>query len=369
MTKPFTKGLELNQQFYARVVRPILHHHFPNLPYSAALIGHGSEVLGYDDVMSTDHDWGLRLQLFLQHDDYIAHHKTILDTLAHKLPYTFGGFSTHFSPPDPTDNGTQQLQNISEGIVNHRITAHTARNFVHGHLNFDIHEPLTAVDWLTFSQHRLLGLTAGQIFHDGIDLAVVRTRFAYFPKDVWLYLLATGWTRISQEEHLMGRAGFVGDELGSSLIAARLVRDIMQLCFLMARRYAPYPKWFGTAFKELACAEALEPVLRGVVSAETWQQREKSLTIAYQHLAQIHNTLQITDPIPTQTTPFFTRPFQVITTNRVIPAILAQIKDEEVRQLATKPLIGSLDQFSDSTDLVSDARWRPTLRQLYTSFT
>ena len=67
--------------------------------------------------------------------------------------------------------------------------------------------------------------------------------------------------RLNQEEHLMGRAGMVGDEIGSAVIGARLVRDLMHLCFLMERKYAPYPKWFGTAFARLACEAELCPVL------------------------------------------------------------------------------------------------------------
>lgn len=163
----------------------------------------------------------------------------------------------------------------------------------------------------------------------------------------------------------MGRAGFAGSEIGSALIAGRLVHDVMMLCFLMARRYAPYPKWFGKAFGELACAGELEPILMGVLAAETWQQREHHLSLAYQHLAKMHNDLHITKPIAREVTPFFDRPFQVITTNGIIPALVAQIKDESIRTLTEKPLIGSLDQFSDSTDLVSHIRWRPAIRQLY----
>ncbi len=50
-------GLELSRQFYSEAVRPILDARFSSLPHSAALLGRGSEVLGYDDEMSTDHDW------------------------------------------------------------------------------------------------------------------------------------------------------------------------------------------------------------------------------------------------------------------------------------------------------------------------
>jgi hypothetical protein len=51
-------------------VRPILEKHFPDLNYSAALIGHGSEVLGYDTPRSIDHHWGPQLQIFLSGNDY-----------------------------------------------------------------------------------------------------------------------------------------------------------------------------------------------------------------------------------------------------------------------------------------------------------
>jgi hypothetical protein len=37
----------------------------------------------------------------------------------------------------------------------------------------------------------------------------------------------------------MPRAGLAGDELGSAVIAARLVRDCMSLCFLMEWQCAP----------------------------------------------------------------------------------------------------------------------------------
>lgn len=78
---------------------------------------------------------------------------------------------------------------------------------------------------------------SGVVYHDGLNvLEPMRERFAYYPHDLWLYLLSAQWQRIGQEEPFVGRAGIVGDELGSAVIAARLVHDIMQLCFLMGKR-------------------------------------------------------------------------------------------------------------------------------------
>ena len=98
-------------------------------------------------------------------------------------------------------------------------------------------------------------------------MAEIRRKLSYFPRDVWLYLLAAQWARIGQEEHFVGRSGEVGDEIGSRLLAARLAHDIMQLCFLMEKIYAPYPKWFGFAFAQLGVRQCAVPILHRVLDA------------------------------------------------------------------------------------------------------
>ena len=83
---PFIPGLVLCGAFYAEGVRPILDDAFPGLAHSAALIGDGSEVLGFDDAMSTDHHWGPRVQLFVGESDYPQVAEAIHATLAQGLP-------------------------------------------------------------------------------------------------------------------------------------------------------------------------------------------------------------------------------------------------------------------------------------------
>jgi len=181
---------------------------------------------------------------------------------------------------------------------------------------------------------------------------------------VWLYLLAASWQRIGQEEHLMPRAGEAGDEMGSSIIGARLVREVMRLCFLIERRYAPYPKWFGTAFARLQGAQELAPLLGQAQRAATWRERESALVPTYEALARMHNRLGLTRAMPATVSHFYDRPFLVIHGSQCAQALVEQIRDPAVRHLAEERLIGNIDQWSDSTDLYGLER--SIVRHLYT---
>ncbi|MBZ0288211.1 MAG: DUF4037 domain-containing protein, partial [Anaerolineae bacterium] len=292
----FIPGLKLGADFFHEAVKPVIAAHFPGLHYSAALIGSGSEILGFDTAMSSDHHWGPRAMLFLSDADFADKRDALHDAFATHLPYTFRGYSTHFSPPDPNDNGVQHLNIIDSGPVNHRVEIMTLRGFFGDYLDIDPFAGIDIADWLTFPQQKLRTVTAGAVYHDDLGLESIRAKLAYYPQDVWLYLLVAGWTRIGQEEPFVGRAGYVGDDLGSQVIAARLVRDIMRLCFLMERQYAPYSKWFGTAFSKLAAAEKLNQPLRWALLAQNWRERELYLSEAYETLAALHNALNITAP-------------------------------------------------------------------------
>src|SRR2546430_17086729 len=87
----FVTGLDLNRRFYEEAVRPLLASDFPNLQYAAALLGPGSETLGFDTEMSMDHDWGFHFFIFLQEED-ADRGDAIASLLSHQLPRTFSGF-------------------------------------------------------------------------------------------------------------------------------------------------------------------------------------------------------------------------------------------------------------------------------------
>lgn len=304
---------------------------FPNLRYSAALLGWGSEVLGFDTPISRDHHWGPRVLLFLdQHDSPKFKHR-INQSLANHLPVEFMGYSTNFSQPEP--NGVRHPVKINRGPVNHMVNTYALNSFFEARLGFDPSKKIEVNDWLTVPQQRLLEVVSGEVYHDGLgQLRKLRVKLKFYPRDVWLYLLAAQWMKIGYEEAFVGRTGDLGDELGSQVVAARQVREIMKLAFLMEKQYAPYSKWLGTAFARLKLGKKLTPVLRDVLLAKTWKARERKLAQAYSIMAKAHNALRITKPLPSTVSKYFNRPYLVIHGDTFANAIKETIKDPKLQK-------------------------------------
>jgi hypothetical protein len=360
----FIPGLQLSELFYNEAVKSILDEAFPNLVYSAGLLGSGSEVLGFDTPQSMDHHWGPRMLLFLSNEDYEKYKENIISTLGEKLPHIFHDFPTNFG--EPIENGVKLLKETTSGIVNHRVEISTIDSFLGNNLGFEQGHQMTTLDWLTLPEQKLLTISAGKVFYDGLnELENMRKKFSYYPQDIWLYLLSSQWMKISQEEPFVGRCVDVGDEIGSRLIAGRISQYLMKLCFMMEKRYSPYMKWFGTAFSKLETASSLSPVLNQITMADNYPDREAGLTKAYKIVTQKHNALSITPPIKTESTPFHGRPYLVIHADVIAQEIKKQIKDDEVVTIAGSN-IGSIDQFVDSTDILEYPKYFEKLKIMYT---
>lgn len=307
-----------------------------DVPHAAGLFGWGSDVLGYDTERSTDHGWGPRLSLFVEAG------ADELNARMDALPSQFRGW--------PVRYGWDAVE------VRHHVSVSTIGDALEARLGFDPREHLTTRDWLLTPQQLLLELVSGTIFADPAgELGRVQSLVAWYPDDVWLWLIACQWVRISQEEAFVGRTAEVGDELGSRVVAARLTRELMRLWLLFHRRYAPYSKWLGTAFAEVDPDRRLTTPLERALTAGDHAERETGLAAAYEVVARRHNDLGFTDHVDPTTRPYHGRPYRVLHADRFVDACRARITNAE---LAGLPLVGSVDQFADSTDILSH-RERP----------
>ncbi len=359
----FIPGLKLSEYFYNEAVQPLLSEKFPDLTYSAARLEWGSDVLGYDTPMSMDHGWGPKLTLFLNEDDYERLHISLDEFFANHLPFTIHGIPTHFGEP-LSDGG--RIERKEDYPIHHMVTITTPRLFFMSTLGVDITQTIKPAVWLTIPQQRLRTVREGRIYHDGLGILTnLRQRFDWYPVDLWRYLLANQWQRIDQESPFLGRTGFVGDELGSRLLAGRLIADLMNLTFLMERQYAPYWKWFGTAFQQLTLAPVVTPIFQSVLDSQTWETREDRLTQAYLLMTETHNKLNLTAEIPVEVNNFHNRPFLVPPSGSIVEALLESITDPDVRALPKH--LGSINQISDNTDLLDELDRCRRLRILYTN--
>ncbi len=371
MAPNFVPGIDLARLLYAEQVRPLLDEHFPALPHSAALIGPGSEVLGFDSPRSTDHDWGPRLLLFLPDAGRsTGEPAAVSGMLAQRLPAEFLGYPTVFA-----------ASGAAPETASHWVKVTGLRAWLTGRLGFDPLGPMEQIpaggagpaervqgsslrllDWLATPTQALAEVTGGAVFHDGLaavpgcggGLSAARAALAWYPRDAWLYILACQWQRIDQEEPFPGRCAEAGDDLGSALITARLARDLVRLALLMQRRYPPYGKWLGTALARTPAAVELQPLLAGAVAATSWSDRERCLAAAYETAARLHNDLGLTRPVDPQVLPtYYDRPYRVLGAARFARALQEAITDKDVRKL---PLTGAVDQFIDSTDAMNDRK-------------
>ena len=337
----FIPGLDLAQAYYEEVVAAIV----GPTTHSAAAVGWGSDIIGFDTERSTDHGWGPRLHVFVAAADV----EPLAARIDKQLPDEFRGWPTRFGWDDHP--------------VQHHVTVVTLGSFLANQVGFDPRVGISTRDWLLIPQQRVLHVTGGRVFHDGLaELVPVRKTLEWYPDEVWLWLLACQWQRLSQEEAFVGRTAEVGDEIGSRVVAARVARDLIRLCFLIERTYAPYSKWLGSAFAALESAAEVRPSLERALVADRCREREDGLVAAYEAVARRFNRLGLVDELDPSVRPFYGRPFLVIHADRFAAACRAAITDEWLRSL---PLVGSVDQFADSTDVLSHGRRPRRLGALY----
>jgi hypothetical protein len=343
----FVPGLELARTFYRDVVGPIV----ADVPHSAALVGEGSEVLGFDSPRSTDHSWGPRLQLFLEPGSV----EQVRQELNERLPEQYAGWPVQF-------------YSWQTGQVEHHVEVTTIDDWLKAQLGFDPRAGVPLAAWLATSQQTLLEVTGGAVFHDDLGpLTDIRDALKWYPTAVWLWLMACQWSLIAKSEALVGRTAEAGDELGSRLVVTRLARDLIRLCFLQEGRYAPYDKWLSTAFSRLLAPDVVD--VAKLARASNSPEREQALVAVLEAVARRHNDLGLTPNLDPLTDQFDVgignarRPYRVLNANRFAKACQEAITDEHLRRLE---LVGSIDQLTNASDLlIHFTDWPSRLRAIY----
>jgi hypothetical protein len=92
------------------------------------------------------------------------------------------------------------------------------------------------------------------------------------------------------------------------------------------------------------------PPLARALAAAAYPEREESLVEAALAVARRHNAAGLTREVPANVDLFHGRPFRVLRSGRFVEACLERAQDARLTSL---PPIGGIDQWADSTDVLS----------------
>lgn len=330
-----TSGSALAQMFFETAARPIIERVLAGAGYTAGRLGSGSDVLGFDDNRSQDHDFGCRLTVLVDEE-----HRLLFDDLDAALDQEL---------PDKVDGWPTRFTTSWDDRVRHKVDLHTVHDFTASRLGFDLRSTLEPAQWLCITAQSVLEVSGGPVFHDTTTAyRRIGATLAWYPADVWYYVLAAGWRRLGQELPLVGRTGELGDGFGSRVIAARLCRDVAHVAFVVERTWMPYPKWSGTGLHRLPGGRVLGEALTAALAATGWRDRQRSLVQAVELLAERHCAAGLDVPSPV-IVPFFDRPF-AMPNGDIHESLVERISDRGIRDL---PPLGSIEQWCDNVEVLS----------------
>ena len=352
------KGLDLCRAYFAEVLQPILATSVPEIgqSYAAALIGWGSDVLGHDDEISRDHEWGPRCYLFLP-NALQEHTEKIHRKLNSQAPMHFRGFPTRFAI-DPGNPTVRVPTEESSGRVHVEIT--TCDLYLAA--NLGAATPANDLEWLTIPENRLLELTRGEVFFDGAgELTRIRGFYEYYPVDVWKYRLAYAWQALGWDIDIVRLCADRGDTLSARYSLAKTLSGIMELTFLLNKRYSPFSKWLHREFYGLPhLSREIGPILKRCYAQEGLtvvpDLLSKAIKLLIQHQDQI-GELPRMKMRPRKSA----RPYPDFDSQYVADRIRGTIKGE-LREI---PLLGAVDQWVGNYDLLLDAAMLKPLSSVY----
>ena len=352
----FMKGLAINKRFFFQVVKPLLDQNYSDLQYACGLIGPGSDVLGADDLTSRDHNWGLRLIIFLQDKD-VNRKNELNDFFSSKLPKTFENIDVNWS--DPSEEDGSRTPTPTKGKINHNITFFTINEYIQYHFKVENLENLTDEQWLLISEQKLLEFVSGEIFKDSFgSITALRKKMSYYPTSIKVLNLLGEWRAIQSEIAFIGRTRMLYDEVGSHLITCRIINRLMRISFILENKYIPYAKWLGSKFYYLQVARELLPLFQQIISSSDWEERENNLVECYLYLAQEMKKLDLISSEIVEKF-YYSRPIKVIN----IQDILNDLENNKGKNHDQKFRRGSINQIIPISDTIDDSSYLKNLFQ------
>jgi len=230
------KGLELAKAYFEEYGRPMLEEKFKDKldKIAVGLVGHGSECFGYDDEISTDHDFepGFCIWVTKEGEDDFGFK---LFRAYNSLPKEYKGFKM---------KETSLFGSDTKGV-------HTIEDFYSFYIG---HIPTTNEEWLRIPDFYLAEATNGEIFFDNLgEFTRIRNILKNNrPNDVRLKKLASSIFYMAQEgQYNYQRCLKHNEKVAAANCLANFAENTAKAVYLLNNKYAPYYKWLFRGMREL----------------------------------------------------------------------------------------------------------------------
>ncbi|MAE63136.1 MAG: hypothetical protein CMJ18_02585 [Phycisphaeraceae bacterium] len=257
------KAQEVSHRFLDQEVLPRVSRFEAGLEQrvAAGMLGFGSDAFGLDDAISQDHHWGPRVNLILADEDS-GKADALQRALRDQVPKEFEGLSVHHEDANRAGVTVEPVDRFFELVLG------------------IAQPPKSLVGWVGLCEADLCHAVGGTLFVDPVGAFSQRLEsFGYYPDKVWRKKIAD-WLILmtSHGPYNLARCIKRGDDVASTLYLGESVKRLMELGFMLNRRYAPYNKWLYRAFTTLPrLADDVAPLLNRSVTTSDWDDRLDAL--------------------------------------------------------------------------------------------
>lgn len=239
------KNISKSREFYEAYGRQMIHEVCPGYESRIAvgMVGEGSDCFGYDDAISSDHDYDIGFCMWLTQED--------MDKIGDKLQKAY-----------------QEL--VEKHAKGENVNARLGER-----------RGVFCVDTFFVKQaqeYRLAQMVNGEIFRDELGVVTKKRKelLEYYPQPVWRRKLAGALHEFAQ----YGQANYArmmarGDYLTAQLCVGKAMETAMDIGYILLQKYAPYYKWKRKGLEETGqLRDALwicEELAQVAVTKQAWE--------------------------------------------------------------------------------------------------
>jgi hypothetical protein len=218
--------------------------------------------------------------------------------------------------------------------VNHLIEISTFEDYLKNKYSIKKINNFQNKDWLDFSDQILLEITSGTVFYDGLNkVNNMREELKFYPLDICKLRIAVLWNYIWNKEAFIGRSIEINDYIGLKINTFRIVNYLIKILFYLEKRYIPYSKWLGFAFKQLNKFNDVNNIIINILNENLPEKIEGNLCLLYEKVIELQNKNKDLPYIKNKTRDFFDRPYKIIFSENIVEELKNSIEDKEIKNI------------------------------------